>query len=297
MNTSLLIAAIGFGFVTASILAVGAVGFTLQFSVTNILNLAFGSVMTVAGFAAYALNARGVNIWLCLLVAGFVGGGISVALNALLFAPLVRRGTKLFGMVIITISVALILDHLMQAIVGPSFFSYVVSAGRTRHLGAMIFTTTQLITIGIALAAMLALHVGLKLTRLGKAMRAVATDPVLARACGIRTHRVVNLAWLLSGVLAGMAGVILFIDTTTFSATTGTEFLVIIIAAAVLGGVGHAYGAMLGALIVGISSEVAAALINPSLKEIAAFVLLVVVLLVRPRGILAEVATNKEVVA
>lgn len=297
MNGDLLVSAIGFGIVTASILAVGAVGFTLQFSVTNILNLAFGSVMTIAGFTAYALNARSVNIWLCMLVAGLAGGVLSVALNALLFAPLVRRGMKLFGMVIITISVALILDHLVQAIVGPSFFSYRVSAGRTMHLGAMVFTTTELITIGIAVVAMLALHVGLKFTRLGKAMRAVATDPLLARACGIRTHRVVNLAWFLSGVLAGMAGVILFIDTATFSATTGTEFLVIIIAAAVLGGVGHAYGAMLGALVVGIVSEIAAALINPSLKQIAAFVLLVVVLLVRPRGILAEVAANKEVVA
>ncbi len=267
MNGDLLVSAIGFGIVTASILAVGAVGFTLQFSVTNILNLAFGSVMTIAGFTAYAVNARGVNIWLCMLVAGLAGGVLSVALNALLFAPLVRRGMKLFGMVIITISVALILDHLVQAIVGPSFFSYRVSAGRTMHLGAMVFTTTELITIGIAVVAMLALHVGLKFTRLGKAMR------------------------------AGMAGVILFIDTATFSATTGTEFLVIIIAAAVLGGVGHAYGAMLGALVVGIVSEIAAALINPSLKEIAAFVLLVVVLLVRPRGILAEVAANKEVVA
>jgi branched-subunit amino acid ABC-type transport system permease component len=297
MTGNLLIAAIGFGFVTASILAVGAVGFTLQFSVTNILNLAFGSVMTVAGFTAYAMNTRGVNIWFCLIVAGLAGGVLSVALNALLFAPLVRRGMKLFGMVIVTISVALILDHLTQAIVGPSFFSYQVSAGRTIHLGAMVFTTTELITIGIAVGAMLAIHVGLRFTRLGKAMRAVATNPLLARACGIRTHRVVNVAWFLSGVLAGMAGVTLFIDTATFSATTGTEFLVIIIAAAVLGGVGHAYGAMLGALVVGIVSEVTAALINPSLKEIAAFLLLVVVLLVRPRGILAEVAANKEVVA
>jgi branched-chain amino acid transport system permease protein/neutral amino acid transport system permease protein len=297
MNADLVIPAIGFGVVTASILAVGAVGFTLQFSVTNILNLAFGSVMTIAGFTAYALNARGVNIWICLIVAGLAGGLLSVALNALLFAPLVRRGMKLFGMVIVTISVALILDHLVQAIVGPSFFSYQISAGRTIHLGAMAFTTTDLITIGIALAAMLAIHVGLRFTRLGKAMRAVATDPLLARACGIRTHRVVNLAWFISGGLAGIAGVTLFIDTATFSATTGTEFLVIIIAAAVLGGVGHAYGAMLGALVVGIVSEVAAAVIAPSLKEIAAFVLLVLVLLIRPRGILAEVAANKDVVA
>jgi branched-subunit amino acid ABC-type transport system permease component len=297
MNGDLLVSAIGFGIVTASILAVGALGFTLQFSVTNILNLAFGSVMTIAGFTAYALNTRGVNIWLCLLAGALAGGVLSLSLNALLFAPLVRRGTKLFGMVIITISVALILDHLVQAIVGPSFFSYQVSAGRTIHLGAMTFTMTELITIGIAVAAMLALHFGLKFTRLGKAMRAVATDPLLARACGIRTHRVVNLAWFLSGLLAGTAGVVLFINTATFSATTGTEFLVIIIAAAVLGGVGHAYGAMLGALVVGIASEIAAALINPSLKEIAAFVLLAVVLLVRPRGILAEVAANKEIVA
>ncbi|MGH6737999.1 MAG: ABC transporter permease subunit, partial [Bradyrhizobium sp.] len=104
-------------------------------------------------------------------------------------------------------------------------------------------------------------------------------------------------AWLISGALCGIAGVILFINTTSFSASTGNSFLVVIVAAAILGGVGQPYGAMLGALVIGLTSELAAAFINPAYKNVIAFIILVVVLLFRPQGILAEIATQREVAA
>jgi branched-subunit amino acid ABC-type transport system permease component len=292
-----LIPAVGFGLITASILAIAAVGFTLQFSVTNILNLAYGDIMTACAFAAYVANHAGVNIWISLVIAAMFGAVFSMLLNRFIYFRFVRRGTKLFGMIIVTIAVSLVIQNLLLAIFRPTFFSYHASPGPSYNFGSMVFTASQLAIMGIAVAAMLAVHLISTRTRLGKAMRATATNPALARSCGIATDLVIDVAWLISGALCGIAGVVLVLNTATFSETTGAGFLVPIIAAAVLGGIGQPYGAMLGALTIGIAGEVAAAVISPSYKDVIAFAILIVVLLVRPQGILSEVAAAKEVAA
>jgi branched-subunit amino acid ABC-type transport system permease component len=294
---STLVPAIGFGLVTASILAVAGVGFTLQFGVTNILNLAYGDIMTASAFVAYLVTSAGVSVWLALVAGAAFGGVFSVLLNRALYTPFVRRGTRLFGMIIVTISVSLIVQNGLQAIFGASFFSLKMARPSPIHIAGMVFTTVQLAIIGIAIAAMLLIHLLLRYTKLGKAMRATASDPELARNCGIATDRVIDLAWAISGTLCGLAGVILVMNVTAFTDTTGSQFLIPIIAVAVLGGIGQPYGAMLGALVIGIVSEVAAAVINPDYKDVVAFVILVIVLLVRPQGILSEIATRKEVAA
>ena len=287
------ISAVGFGVVTAAILAISAVGFTLQFSVTNVFNLSFGSVMTICGFIAYWLNNAGVNIWAAMAVAALAGGMISLALNELVFGPFVRHGLNLFGMVIITISLGVISDHSLQAAVGPSFFSYNAPAGKAFHFADFALTGQELVIIGIAIVMTMLVQVGLQYTRIGRAMRGLAANASLARACGVPTRRIIALAWFVSGVLAGAGGVALFLDISTFSATTGSEFLIVIIAAAVLGGIGSARGAMLGALVVGIVTEVGAAYWNPQLKDVLALGVLIVVLLARPQGLFAQLATER----
>jgi branched-chain amino acid transport system permease protein/neutral amino acid transport system permease protein len=294
---SQLIPAVGFGLITASILAIAAVGFTLQFSVTNILNLAYGDIMTACAFAAYLANHAGVNIWISLVIAALFGAVFSMLLNRFVYFQFVRRGTRLFGMIIVTIAVSLIIQNVLLAIFRPTFFSYQASPGPSYNFGGMIFTASQLTIIGIAVVAMLVVHLLMTRTRLGKAMRATATNPSLARSCGIATDRVIDAAWLLSGALCGIAGVAFVLNTATFSEVTGATFLVPIIAAAVLGGIGQPYGAMLGAVTIGLASEISASLINPSYKGVVAFAILIVVLLVRPQGILSEVASAKEVAA
>jgi branched-subunit amino acid ABC-type transport system permease component len=289
--------AIGFGIITASILALAAVGFTVQFGVTNILNLAYGDVMTASAFVAYVSASTGLNPWWGMLLGGVFGAVFSLLLNRFVYTPFIRRGSKLFVMIIVTIAMSLILQNLMQVIWGPDFFTVQVAAGATVHPLGMIFTTSQIYIIVIAGAALVALHSLLKFTRLGKAMRATASDPELARNCGIQTRRIIDTAWLVSGLLCGLSGVALVTELGSFQSTTGGAFLVPIIAAAVLGGVGQPYGAMLGALIIGITTEVAALVFNPEYKDVVAFLLLIVVLLIRPQGIFAEVASQKEVAA
>jgi branched-chain amino acid transport system permease protein/neutral amino acid transport system permease protein len=209
-----------------------------------------------------------------------------VLFNRLLLAPLVRRGTGFVGVVIVTVAAGIILQYCIVAIAGPDTVSYGQQSGSTVRAGSLVFTTSQLMIIGITAAAMVALHLLLTRTQLGRAMRATASNPTVARSCGIRTSRIVDVTWLLSGALCGAAGVALAINTVTFDFTLGPTFLIYMIAAAVLGGIGQPYGAMLGGLVVGVVSQVASAYSNPAYQDVYAFLILILMLLIRPRGLL-----------
>jgi branched-chain amino acid transport system permease protein/neutral amino acid transport system permease protein len=287
---SAFVPSIGFGLVTASILALAAVGFTLQFGITNILNLAYGDVMTAAAYIGWVVNHHGGSIALSLAAGAGFGAVASLLLNRLIYTPFLGRGTSLFGMVIVTLSVGVIIQNALLAIGGATFYSYQFNVGSTVHPLGFDLSTSQLVIMAIAVAGMLVIQLLLSQTRLGKAMRATAANRSLAQASGIATERVVDAAWLISGLLCGLAGVVLVLNTSAFQSTTGSEFLVVIIAAAMLGGVGRPTGAMLGALVLGLVTEISAAFVSPSYKELFAFVVLVIVLLVRPTGILSQFA-------
>jgi branched-subunit amino acid ABC-type transport system permease component len=288
MIASVFVPSIGFGLVTASILALAAVGFTLQFGVTNILNLAYGDLMTASAYIGYLVNRGGASIVLSLLAGAGFGAVASLLLNRLVYTPFLRRGTKLFGMVIVTLSMGVIVQNILLAAGGATFFTYQFNVGSTVHPLGLVLDTSQLTIMGLAVGAMIVVQLLLTQTRLGKAMRATAANPGLAQVSGIATDRVVDAAWLISGVLCGLAGVVLVLNTTAFRSTTGSDFLVIIIAASMLGGVGRPAGAIVGALVLGLVTEMSAAYISPSYKELFAFVVLVVVLLVRPTGIFSQ---------
>jgi branched-chain amino acid transport system permease protein/neutral amino acid transport system permease protein len=276
--------ALGFGLVTSAILALAAVGFTLQFGVSNIFNLAYGDVMTVAAFAAYAVDAAGAGIWPAMLAGAATGSAVSVLISRAVFTPFLRRGTSRFAMVMVSLALAVILQNAIQAVAGVGFRSYAEGQGRSLHLLGMILTPYQIVIIAVAAVSMLALHGLLRYTRMGKALRATAADPELAQSCGVATERVAAAAWALSGALAGLGGVALALDLATFDFTFGSSFLLVIVAAAVFGSVGEPYGAMVGAVVIGMASEFAA-IWAPALKQVVAFVILVVILLARPRGL------------
>jgi branched-chain amino acid transport system permease protein/neutral amino acid transport system permease protein len=286
-----------FGTYTGSLLAIGSVGFSLQFGITNVLNLAYGAILTGSMFIDYWIGAGNPNIWLGLLIGGVGGGVVSVIFGRAIVTPFVRRGTTLFGMAMVTIGISLIIQFGLEAIQGPNSYSYQVANSSEYHIGSVIVSSRQLIVICAAVVLMLAVHALLRYTRLGLAMRATAEDPSLARASGIATTRVQTTAWLVSGALCGIAGVFLGIGTGSFNSTTGAGFFITLVAAAIIGGVGKPYGAMLGALIVGLTSEAAAAVISPSYKDIVAWAVLILVLLVRPTGIFAEFAAERELAA
>jgi branched-subunit amino acid ABC-type transport system permease component len=191
----------------------------------------------------------------------------------------------------------LMIQFTLEAIQGPYIdtFASNISSGIT--ISGVSLSYQQLVAIGIALAAMLGVHLLLRLTKLGLAMRATADDVGLTRSCGVSPARTRALAWLLSGALCGICGILLGLDEGTFSSSTGDDIFVTIAAASVVGGIGKPYGAMIGALLIGFVSEGSAAVISPSYKTIAAWVVLIAVLMVRPQGIFAEFASRRELVA
>ncbi|MGH7609290.1 MAG: branched-chain amino acid ABC transporter permease [Candidatus Dormibacteria bacterium] len=282
---SLLIASIGFGIVTAAVLAIAAVGFTVQFAVTDVLNLAYAAVMIACAYVAYLINQAGQSVWLGMVGAALAGALLSLLINKYVYAPFQRRGTSPIAVVIVSLGVLLIVEFAVQAFEGPSNVSYAMSQGSTIQLGGLILTVVQFVIIGLAVAAMIGLHLLLSYTRFGKAMRATAADRTLARNCGIRTDRVVTLACLITGALSGVAGTIFAINSGSFGATSADLFLVMILAAVFLGGPGQPYGAMVGAVVIGIATEVSAGYITSDYKYVVAFVILLVVLAVRPRGL------------
>jgi branched-subunit amino acid ABC-type transport system permease component len=133
---------------------------------------------------------------------------------------------------------------------------------------------------------MFCIHSLLRYTRAGKAMRATAANRTLARNCGIRTDRVITLTWTLTGAMCGVAGTIFAIDAGSFGATSTDLFIVLILAAVFLGGPGQPYGAMLGAAVIGLSTEISAAYIVPAYKDAIAVVVLLAMLAIRPTGLL-----------
>ncbi|MDQ6817458.1 MAG: branched-chain amino acid ABC transporter permease [Actinomycetota bacterium] len=286
-NGSILGEAIGFGVLSAAVVGVAAVGFTLQFGISNILNLAYAAIMTMSMFAAYVAQHAGVNIWASMAIGGAAGSALSYAINGGVYRPFGRRTTNLFSIVLVTLATGLIITNLLEGFVGETFYSYQLPLGTEHSLGAFRFSSNQLIIFIIGLCAMVAVQLLLRGTGLGRAMRATAADRELAANCGIPTERVTDVAWLLSGFLCGIAGVALAIQLGAFQPTTAGDFLVIIIAAAVLGGIGRPVGAMIGALIVSVASEAVAAEISPVYKTVVGLALLIAVLLVRPGGILS----------
>ncbi len=283
---SIFVESVGFGLVTAAVLALAAVGFTLQFAVSGVLNLAYGGVMVVAAYVTYEINQQGVNVWVSALAGIATGALLSLLLNNVVYTPFQRRGTSPIGLVIVSLGMTLILQFGTQAAAGPTNVSYTISQGATLTAGSIVLTVVQVVIIALSILVMLAVHALIRYTRLGKAMRATAANRNLARNCGIRTDRVVALTWVITGALCGLAGVVFAIDSGTFGATSTDLFLVLILAAVFLGGPGEPYGAMLGALVIGLATEVSASIIVSDYKDVVAFVILLVMLAVRPTGLL-----------
>ena len=276
----------GFGLVTASVLAVAAVAVTLQFGVTNYVNFAYGAYMALAAYLAWQLNqVLGVNFVIAALLAAAAMSIFAVAVNRLVLQPFNRRNPPRVFMLIVTLGIWLIVSNLIVVVWGPDAHQFSVGGESPLQLGPFLLTAQQLGVIGLAAVLMLATHLLLTRTKLGKAMRAMSDDPALARVSGIDADHLATITWLIVGFLIGIAGCILALTIQSFEPTMGDDFLFVIFSAVILGGIGQPYGAMLGALIIGIVTELSALLISSSYKTDIAFAFLIAMLLLRPEGL------------
>lgn len=284
MNNLLL--SVGFGLVTASVLALAGIGLSLQFGVTNFVNFAHGDYATLGAYLALVLTTAGLGIWVAMFLAGVLVAIFAVLVNRLVYRQLIERRYKLLILFVVTLGVSITLQNTLQAIFGTRFQVYNVPIEVPLTLGPFLLSVQQLVFIGIAVSCMVTVHLVLRYTRLGKAMRATSDNRDLAEASGIDTVRVTDATWLISGFLTGIAGVVLALNVSTFTPSLGATFLLLVFAAVILGGIGRTYGAMLGALIIGVTTEMAAAWLATAYVYAIAFLVLIVLLFVRPQGLL-----------
>ena len=278
---------IGFGLVTASVLSLLSVGLSLQFGVTNFVNFAYGSYLGVGMMLAYTFSETlHLPFWAAAALGTIGTGVVSLLIAEVVLEPFARRRKSLFYMLIVTFGLSLVLDNLLQILYGVAFFEYPVTQTSPVTIGPFSFTQAQLVIIAIAAVAMIAVHLLLSRTRLGKAMRAMSDNMDLARSSGIDTKSVTRWTWFLSGCLAGLGGIVLALNIVSFQTNSGETLLFVIFAAVILGGIGQTYGAMLGALVIGMVTEISTSFISSAYKQDIAFIVLVLMLLLRPQGLI-----------
>jgi neutral amino acid transport system permease protein len=290
---NLYIEAVGFGVIAAAAIAIGAMGFTLQFGLTNVLNIGYGAIMSVGGFVAYECYSAGLSIWIGLFIGGLASSALTLVVAKTALSVYARRGAGLFEMAMVTFGVALIVEYGMASATQSNTYNLSLPLSHAHALGPLRFTTVQLVLVILAIVVFVALDLFLRLTRMGVALRATAVDPDLARASGISTNRVVTAAWVLSGFLCGLAGGVFMVNVLTISAFTGDALLSLVIVSALLGTAGSVRGAVFSALVIGIATQVASVAGASSYDSAVAYGLLALVLLARPRTLQGGLVTDR----
>ena len=278
---------VGFGLVTASIIALASVAFSLQFSVTTTPNFAHGELLTVGAYGALVGQLLTHNIVLEIVAAMLSGAVVASLLNFAILQPFLRAGAKRLTIFLVTVAIGLVIQNVLLIAFGGAPSAYLLPAFQLHSVGPFLWTSLDETIMGATLLGLLLLHIMLRYTKFGKSLRAVSDNPQLARVTGINTPRVVQLTWALDGLIAGFAGFVLAAYIGSITPTIGFSFLVVVFAASVIGGLGRPYGTLVGALLIGLAMEVSASYIPASYKTSVAFGLLIVTLLFRPSGIFA----------
>lgn len=282
----------GFGLVTAAIVALASVALSLQFSVTHVPNFFHGELLTYGAYGALVAQALTNNLFIDAAMAMVVGAVTAWASNRFVLQSFIKAGTRPIYLLIVTAGLALVLQNGLAFFFGgtPRNIQLPATITDPYHIGPFVWTQVDMIVIGAAVVAVSMLYLVLQYTKFGRTQRAVADVPELARVSGINVTRLINQTWLISGLLAGLAGISLaMIGGGTIQPAIGFNFLLVVFAAAILGGIGKPYGALLGAIIIGIATEVWAAYFNAAYKTSLAVAVLIVVLLFRPNGLVGSV--------
>lgn len=281
----LLVEGIKFGLV----IAMGAIGLSLIFGTTGLTNFSHGEMVTFGAMAAWWLN---VNLGIQLIPAAFlailVGAAAAAIYDFAFWRRLRKRGTGLIAMLVISIGMAILFRYFFLYIFGGRtrpYADYAVQKGI--DLGPISIAPKDLISIGLSIVVLIGVGLLLNKTKIGKAMRAVADNRDLAASSGIDVDRVILFVWAAGGGLAALGGV-MFGVTEQVSYQMGFRLLLLMFAGVTLGGLGTAYGALVGSLIVGIFVQVSTLWVPVELKNVGALVILILILLVRPQGILGQ---------
>lgn len=278
------------GIILGLIIGLAALGLNLIFGTTGLTNFAHGEILTFAGLLTYFLSAI-VNLPvllaapLAVVLSAFIAGYLQ---DKFLWKPLRRRGTGLIAMLVVSIGFAIFLRYFFLFIFGGDTRQLPQYAGQAGlELGPVNITPKSILTTIFGILFIILATLWLLRTRMGKASRAVADNPALASASGIDVQKVILAVWVLGAALAGYAGVIVTINQGV-SFLMGQDMLLLIFAAVTLGGLGTANGALVGSLIIGLFVQLSTLFIPTELKYVGALIVLILILIVRPQGILGR---------
>jgi branched-chain amino acid transport system permease protein len=312
------------GIIIGLIIGLAGIGLSMTYSILNFANFAHGDYLTTGAFAGWvatyliagfgtvsagdlfllgvsgganagSVGASAVATPLAVLI-GFVvavvfGVGLTLAVDRIVYRPM--RGQSSIALLIASIGVALTLRYILAIVFGTSRTGITGGTLPTYTIPVinLIISAHEVVLVVVALLLMGGVHVLLQQTKLGKAMRAMADNSDLARVSGIPTERIIRATWIIGGGLTAAAGYLVVLETGTISFDYGWTLLLLIFAAVILGGIGSIYGAILGGLTIGITSTISLIWIPSEFTYAAAFLVMIVILIVRPAGLFSGVTT------
>ncbi len=279
------------GIVTGIIMTLPALAITLLFGVLKFPNFAVGAMMTVAAYMAFALNAGlGWPLTVATVTVAVVFGGICIVIDWLTFRPLRERGG--ITLMVASLGLGFVLENLARLAYGNTARSFAMELARPFRFFDIRMNREQMITIVVSTLAMLAMYVLLTKMPIGRAMRAVADNPSLALVRGIESPRIIRWTWFIAGMLLAVGGVLIGMDR-AIEPLMGSSYVISVFAAAILGGLGSPLGAFIGALVIGIVSEMSTLVIPPNYRIGIPLCVIALILIFRPQGLFGQAYIRK----
>lgn len=291
------------GVVFGLLLALASVGLSLIYGTTGLSNFAHGEQVSLGAMLAYFFTTDqpvsipltpwefviGWPLWLSAIAAIVVAGGSGWLQDRFLWGKLRKRGVGMVQQMIVSIGLSLALLNFLQWWIGPDRLRLSKAIEVKHQVGPIQVGDITLMSIGIASIALIGVALFLQKTRLGRATRAVSDNPSLAAASGIQVNSIIRLVWIMAVSLAALGGILLALYDNGTKFDVGAKLLLLMFAAVTLGGLGQPYGALLGSLVIGVVVETSTLWLGPDLKYATALGILIIVLLVRPQGLLGRV--------
>jgi neutral amino acid transport system permease protein len=276
------------GLSLGAIYALGAVGLTLVYGILKLVNFAHGDFLTFGAYMAYLVNVTwGAPLVVAIFWAMLMTAILGIVLERVLWAPMRAKRAGLLQLLLMSIGLAFLLRAVVQWFWGTEIRSLDVNTTSSVELLGLRIGQTELIVVIVGLVVLVAVGLMLRWTLLGKRMRALSDDLELAETSGIDTRRVILWTWIFAGVLAGLAGV-MAASVTSLYPEMGFELLLPIFGAVVLGGIGDAFGALAAGVVIGVMTEWSTLIIDARWKTAVGFLVLLIVLIVRPQGIFGK---------
>jgi neutral amino acid transport system permease protein len=275
--------------VSGSYFALGAAGLTLVYGVLKLVNFAHGEFLTFGAYMALlARTTLDLPLPLAILFGVVLTAVLGASLELVMWRPMRRRGAGVLQLLLMALGLAFVIRNTIQIVAGTDIRQLGVNVTSSLTFGSLHIGRTEFWVLLVALAVLITLALLLRASHLGKQIRALSDNPELAETTGIDTERIIFITWIAAGGLAGLAGVVYGASVGVVTPNLGFEIVLSLFAAVIVGGIGNAYGALLGGILIGLVQEWSTLVAPASIKVAVGFGAMILVLILRPQGIMGR---------